>query len=138
MVLIKEGARLTKKELSQLYWLNREIEHDKERLAELEAIAVSSTSGGITGMPHGSGVSNKICDCVADIADLKALIELNIQKCWYELNRLNRYIQSVEDSEIRQILALRYVNGLSWYQVAANLGYADESVPRKRHNRFLK
>ncbi|MEG1186072.1 MAG: hypothetical protein RSD63_10635, partial [Eubacterium sp.] len=122
----------------QLYWLNREIEQDKKRLAELKTSATNCTAGEITGMPNGSRCMDKLGNYVAEIADLKALIELNIQKCWYELNRLNRYIQGVEDSEIRMILSSRYVNGLSWNTIANDLGYADESVPRKRHNRFLK
>lgn len=58
----------------------------------------------------------------AEIADLKSLIELNIQKCWYELNRLNRYIASLEDPLIRQIMSLRCVNGLPREQVAASVG----------------
>ena len=35
---------MTLKELSQLYYLNREIEMDKKRLLELEARAVSCSS----------------------------------------------------------------------------------------------
>lgn len=128
---------MTKQELSQLYYLNREIEKDKKRLEELRAIATGATSK-ITGMPHVQGVTDKIGNCSAEIADLRGLIELNIQKCWYELNRLNRYIQSVDDSEMRQILTLRYVNGLTWQQVAFSMGEGDESYIRKKHNRFLK
>ncbi len=35
----REGLALTKKELSQLYWLNREIEEQQRRLDELECFA---------------------------------------------------------------------------------------------------
>lgn len=35
---------MTIKELSQLYWLNREIEEDKRRLDELEAMTTSPKS----------------------------------------------------------------------------------------------
>lgn len=112
---------MTVKELSQLYYLNREIERDKQRLAELEAAAESDTAK-ITGMPHGSGAGDKIGRYAADIADLRALIELNIQKCWYEFSRLNRYIAGIDDSLIRQILTLRFVNGLPWQQVAMSIG----------------
>lgn len=112
---------MTIKELSQLYYLNREIEKDKRRLAELESAATSETSK-ITGMPHGSGAGDKIGQYAADIADLRSLIELNLQKCWYELNRLNRYISTVDDSLTRQILTLRFVNGLPWRQVAFSIG----------------
>lgn len=128
---------MTKQELSQLYHLNREIEHMQKRLKELESIATSSTSR-ITGMPHGSGVSDKVGDYAAEITDLKELIDLNLKKCFYELNRLNRYIENIEDSEIRIIMSLRYINGLSWQQVAFSIGEYDEQYPRRKHNKFLK
>lgn len=112
---------MTRKELSQLYFLNKEIEQNKRRLEELEAIAEGCTAQ-ITGMPHATGVHDKIGDYSAEIADLRDLIALNMQRCWYELNKLERYIQSIDDSQMRQILTLRYINGLNWQQVAFSIG----------------
>lgn len=128
---------MTKKDLSQLYYLNREIVQLQIRLAEVECLATSCTPS-ITGMPRASGVADKLANYTAEIADLKSLLDLNLKKCFYELNRLNRYIQSVDDSEMRMILALRYVNGLSWQQIAYSIGESDEQYPRRKHNKFLK
>jgi hypothetical protein len=128
---------MTKQELSQLYYLNREIEQLKNRIVELECVA-TSTSSRITGMPHASGISDKVGRYAAEIADLKELLDLNLKKCFYELNRLNRYIESIENSEMRMILSLRYINGLSWQQVAFSIGEHDEQYPRRKHNKFLK
>ena len=129
---------MTKKELSQLYYLNREIEQLQARLTELESLATSCTAN-ITGMPRANGISDKIGKYAAEIADLKSLLDLNLKKCFYELNRINRYIQSVDDSEMRMILSLRYVNGLCWEQVAASISvYASGDSVRKAHDRFLR
>ena len=129
---------MTKKELSQLYYLNREIEQLQARLTELESLATSCTAN-ITGMPRANGISDKIGKYAAEIADLKSLLDLNLKKCFYELNRLNRYIQCVDDSEMRMILSLRYVNGLCWEQVAASISvYASGDSVRKAHDRFLR
>ena len=128
---------LSKKELSQLYYLNREIEHLQTRINELETIATSCASS-ITGMPHASGINDKIGKYAAEIADLKNLLSLNLQKCFYELNRLNRFINSVEDSEMRQILTYRYISGLTWQQIAFSIGEYDEQYPRRKHNKFLE
>lgn len=128
---------MTKKELSQLYWLNREIEEQQRRLQELESLATSCTSP-ITGMPKSKGIIDKLSEYVAEIADLKWLIDLNLQKCFFELNRLNRFINTVEDSEMRLILSLRYINGLSWQQIAYSIGEWDEQYPRRKHNIFIK
>ena len=128
---------MTKKELSQLYYLNREIEEQQRRLRELESLASSCTAQ-ITGMPKSVQFSDKLAKYAVEIADLKALLDLNLKKCFYELNRLNRYIDSVEDSQMRLILSLRYINGLTWQQIAFSIGEHDEQYPRRKHNTFLK
>jgi len=128
---------MTKKELSQLNYLNWEIEEQQRRLAELETVATSCTAT-ITGLPRTFGMADKIAKYAIEIADLKALLDLNLKKCFYELNRLNRYIQSVDDSQMRLILSLRYINRLSWQQIAFSIGETDESYPRRKHNKFLK
>ncbi len=129
---------MTKKELSQLYYLRKEIKEQQRRLSELEALATSCTAK-ITGLPNGNGVSDKIANYATEIADLKSLLDLNLKKCFYELNRLDRFISNVNDSEMRIILTLRYSQGLSWQQIAQNMGVlGDGSTERKKHNRFLK
>ena len=127
---------MTKKELSQLYWINREIKKEKERLAELEA-AATNTAAKISGLPHVNGISDKTA-IAAQIADCKAIIEAKINLSVVEYNKLNRYIASIDDSYIRQILRLRYIFGYSWTKVAMCLG--GKNTPdgvRKAHNRFL-
>ena len=129
---------MTKKELSQLYYLKKEIKEQQKRLSELEALATSCTAK-ITGIPNGNGISDKIANYATEIADLKSLLDLNLKKCFYELNRLDRFISNVNDSEMRIILTLRYSQGLSWQQIAQNMGVlGDGSTERKKHNRFLK
>lgn len=128
---------MTKKELSQLYYLKKEIKEQQRRLAELEETA-TNCSAKITGLPSGRGISDKTGNYAAQIADLKALLDLNIKKCFCELNRLNRYIQSVDDSQMRTILRLRYIQGLTWQRIAFEIGEHDEQYPRRKHNAFLK
>ena len=90
-------------------------------------------------MPSGGGISDKLSKCAVEIADLKALLDLNLKKCFYELSRLNRYIDSIEDSHIRMIMSLRYINGLSWRQVAFSIGGGNtEDSVRKIHDRYLQ
>jgi hypothetical protein len=52
---------------------------------------------------------------------------------------INEYIETIDDSLLRQIITLRHVNGLTWDQVAAHIGGGNtgDSV-RKMHDRFLK
>ncbi len=129
---------MTKKELSQLYYLKKEIKEQQRRIAELEAAATKCTAN-ISGMPSGKGISDKVGKYAAQIADLKAILDLNLKKSFYELNKLTRYIESIEDSEMKLIFSFRYIQNMSWYEISKNLGsLGDGSTERKKHNRFLK
>ena len=116
---------MTLKELSQLYYLNREIEADKARLEELKAELSSPSGSKITGMPKGSSGENKLERYIAEIVDLEAIISAKITQCLHERNRLERYIADIPDSLTRQIFTLRFINGLSWDACAAHLGWAN-------------
>ena len=112
---------MTARELKNLYYLKKEIKEQQRRLAELEAAATNCSSK-ITGLPSGEGISDKVGKYAAKIADLKTLLELNLEKSFYELNRLDRFIQSIEDSLLRQIMTYRFVNGYSWSKIAFQIG----------------
>ncbi len=129
---------MTLKELSQLYYLNREIEMDKRRLQELEARALPGAQA-IIGMPHGPGAVDKVGRYAAEIADLRGIIEAKLQQCIHERSRLERYIAGIDDSLTRQIFQLRFMKGMGYDQIAMTLGGGNtfESV-RKRVYRYLR
>ena len=101
----KSERAMTSRELKNLYYLKKEIKEQQRRIAELEAVATNCSTK-ITGLPTGKGISDKIGNYAAQIADLKALLDLNLKKCFYELNRLDRFIQSVDDPLLRQIFQI--------------------------------
>ena len=108
-------------ELKSLYYLKKEIKEQQRRIAELETLAINCSTK-ITGLPSGKGIADKIGNYAAQIADLKALLDLILKKCFYELNRLDRFIQNVDDPLLRQILTCRFVNGYSWRRIAYTVG----------------
>ena len=112
---------MTLKDLSQLYYLNREIEMDTERLARLEAKTLPGIQI-LTGMPKAPGTADKTAQYAAEISDLRGIIETKQRQCIYERSRLERYIADIPDSLTRQIFTLRFVNGLRWDQVSACIG----------------
>ena len=129
---------MTLKELSQLYYLNREIEMDQRRLWELEAKALPVAQA-ITGTPHSTGVVDKVGEYAAEIADLRGIIEAKHQQCLYERSRLERYIVGIDDSFLRQVFTYRFISGLPWRQVAAYIGGGNtEEGCRKAVKRYLE
>lgn len=129
---------MTLKELSQLYYLNREIEMLKSKIAELEAQA-ANTANNITGMPKGGGISDKTGRIGTEIAYYKAILDERILLCRFTLIKLNEYISKCDDSFVRLILEYRFINGLPWQQVAANIGMsATEYSVKKAAYRYIK
>lgn len=128
---------MTKQELSQLYHLRREIAQISQEIEELEARAAGG-SPILSGMPHGESM-DRISRYGAQIADLLTLKSIKLQECWVELGKLTRFIDAIPDSQMRQIMRLRYANGFSWRQVATRIGGGNtEDGVRKAHNRFLR
>ena len=129
---------MTLKELTQLYYLNREIETDKERLESLRASISNPGASNYDGMPKSPNYENRLECCIAEIVDLEAIIKAKLMQCLHERNRLERYIAEISDSLTRQIFSLRFISGLTWRQVAFSLGggNTEESV-KKACYRYL-
>ena len=132
---------MNKKEISQCYWLSREIGQLEKELIELNGKEYKETD--YSGMPHGSGVSDCVSKLATDRAYLHELILLKLKELMLARTRIETFINTVEDSEMRMILRLRHINGMSWQQIAFSINgnnkYSnDESVPRKKYNRFME
>ena len=130
---------MTTRELSQLYYLRREINEYEKKLEELEGqMGISAVS--MDGMPHAKGITKSQVEQLAvEIADLKAIIHAKQIERIHETNRLERFIQEIPDSLTRQIFELRFAQCLSWDRVADLCGSENtgESV-RMRCYRYLK
>ncbi len=112
----------------------------RERISELEAIATGCT-GKITGIPGGNSKSNsdKIGRYAAQIADLRCLLDLNLKKGFFELNRLTQYIQDIDDSLVRQIMTYRFIYGFNWQKTALIIGGNNKpDALRIKMYRYLK
>ena len=122
---------MTQRELEQLRDLKSELKADRRRLRELTGV-----TGSITGLP--CCISVKEVDCFeAELTALREQINFNVRRCLYEIARATEFINSIGDSQLRQIFTYRYICGSSWQQVAWKIGEADEQYPRRKHNEYL-
>lgn len=128
---------MTSRELSQLFYLKREIKKDEERLAELRnKMKASATSN--PRVAFGSRQTSALERYTAEAIDLDNIISAKITQCVHERNRLERYIADIPDSLLRQIFTARFVNHLSWVQVAVTVGGGNtEEGVRKAVSRYL-
>ena len=128
---------MSAKDLSQLRYLKREIAIERERIVELRALAGYGRrrpgQGGAAGQ-----VSDRTGRYASEIAYLTDLIAENMTRCICELLRVQTFINGIDDSEMRIIFKERYIKGRSWLSIAFLLGYHDEQVPRRKHDRLLQ
>lgn len=125
------------KELSQYYYLKKEIADIEGRIMRLEARA-SSTVQTASGMPGGGGGYADKTSLGADIAELRTLLLDRRAKAERERIRLEKYIASVQDSRMRLILTYRFVDLRSWQAIACRLGSTAESVKKAFYRSLAK
>lgn len=133
-----------KEKLKQLRYLKSEIEMLKKQIESIEPdTVVDSVRGSSRYFPYIER-NFKIEGIDYDDYNRKARrLERQLKRRLEELMDLveetNSFIENIDDSLIRQIIALRYINGLTWDQVAVHIGGNNtaESV-RKAAERFLK
>jgi len=116
-------------QLKQLRYLKGEVILLTQRLERLETE--------ITGNTRCRWRGRATLEYGAQLVALRDALAARRATCMAQLGALHRYIDSIDDSRMRQIMAGRYVDGLSWKEVAARIGERDEQYPRRLHNRFL-
>lgn len=111
---------MTLRDFSQLLYLRKEIMVEQKRLEELEkAIEIQKIS-----LPDIRDICLQSADneTLDEIERCKQLIERCMKKSIQEYKKLIIYISNIDDSMIRQIIFLRFIQGHTWVQVAAEIG----------------
>lgn len=135
---------MDKEQLKQLRYLKTEIEAIKKQIDNLECtMAIDKVRGSSSHFPY---VQRSFTIEGVDYEEysrktirLRKKLSRRISELMDLVEETNEFIEGIEDSLTRQIISLRYINGLTWEDVAANVGggTTTESV-RKVAERFLK
>ena len=116
---------MTKKELMQIYYLNREIMNDTEELVNLKIEARQNEDKGAF--------------TASNIREREQKIVTKIRKCSELKERIDKFLESIDDSLTRQIFYYRYVKCMSWKKVSYMTGgYNSEEGVRKIAERYLE
>lgn len=122
-----------------------------KRIAEIEAgeIVKDKVKGGLGGVQHFNieGIPTKEYNdkktelyikkrLLAERKEMLNLLELDSMR---QINQVEKFIKGIKDSHIRRIVSLRVVNGLSWNEVADNIGGGNtEGSVKMAFQRFLE
>lgn len=138
------GEVTMKEQLKQLKYIKSEIEMLKKQIEDIEPVVVTDSVRGsrhyfpyiersfkIEGIDY-ENYNRKI-------ERLERRLQRRVDELMDLVEEVNEFIENIDDSLTRQIISLRYVDGLNWRQVAAHIGGGNtaDSV-RKAAERFLK
>lgn len=112
---------MTVDELMQLTYLDRLIEREKERLLDLEE-AADVRSPILSAMPKGPASGDKLGRLVPAIADKRAEVERKVVAYEKLKQRLIDYIDHVPNHRLRLIFQLRFIDQMTWQDVAEYIG----------------
>ena len=128
--------KLTKDELKQIYYINKEIQMWQRELEKIRSQGLVK-SPTISDMPKG-GQKFDISDYVSAIADYEAVIRGLLAKVQIQRKKIIEYIEGVDDSLMKQIIFYRCVSCMTWQEIADAVGGNNtENSVKKAYSRFL-
>lgn len=108
--------------------VDRRVDETEERIERLRARLEAGRMSSVTGMPRG-GSSDW-----TETADRLIELERRYNERVREMVRLKLAAQDaidqVEDARMRELLELRYIDGMTWEAVAERMGYSTRQVTR--------
>lgn len=117
---------MNEKELSQYYWLEKEIKSLEEKIEELGyGIGAAEIKDTIVTSSHPkSSIQEKRILLINQLIIAKE----KAQKKYLEIEK---YIETLEDTEIRIIMRFRFLDLMSWYEIGDILHYDRSTVSKK-------
>ena len=133
-----------KKLLTQYTDLQAEIKDLEKRIKKLENFKVEHDK--VTGsnsefpyQPRSFTIEGYNIQDVDRLNETKALLIMRKCQCEDLKLEIEKFISDIPDSRTRRVFQYRYVDGLSWLQIARRIGKYDESYPRKViHDKYLE
>lgn len=123
-------------ELNELYWLTKEVEDLQNRLDELDetnGVGSSKMGDGI----HGSDISNPVEKVAIKKMELRTRIAQTMLVILEQKEKIERYVETIPNSQIRTIVRLRNIDLMSW-EAIGNFLQTDRKTVASKYNSFLK
>ena len=136
--LIKEGGWMKKDELEQLRALRNEIRLlEKDLNKPSKQVVIDKVSGSDSEFPYTQrGFTIQGIGVTQDLG-IRKIIRKKIANLIKEVIKMETYLDTVDDSEVRQILRLRYKDGYTLEEIGTKLGYHKTTI-QKKIDAFLK
>ena len=121
------------KRLNKLYWLKKEIEQLEMQIKELTILSAMAMSG----MPSGNTVSSPVEKFYDRLDKLRTKLQAKLNEYVTEKERIEEYIESIEDAEIRVIARLRFIDNKD-FQTIGNDMFMDRTTAYKKLKKYFE
>ena len=121
------------KRLNKLYWLKKEIEQLEMQIKELTILSAMAMSG----MPSGNSVSSPVEKFYDRLDKLRTKLQAKLNEYVTEKERIEEYIENIEDPEIRVIARLRFIDNED-YQTIGNEMFMDRTTVYKKLKKYFE
>ena len=118
--------------LNKLYYLKIDIENIREEIKSLPTIS----SPQLTGMPHGTGISNPIVNYVLKKEELIEKLNQKIEKYTEELIRIEGIIEQIDDAEVRAIARMRFIQNMKWEDIGEKI-HLERTTCSKKLRKYI-
>lgn len=118
--------------LNKLYYLKIDIENIQDEIRSLPTIS----SPQITGMPHGTGVSNPVVNYVLKKEALMEKLNQKIAKYTEELIRIESIIDRIDDTEVRAIARMRFIQNMKWEDIGQRV-HLERTTCSKKLRKYI-
>lgn len=123
---------MSEKELSKYYYLKKEVEDLEQRIEEfgngVRSMQIKEVS------VSGSRKNKSIQETKVELVGMLTEKRISALEQYLEIER---YIEDVEDVEIRNIMRYRYLDLLKWEEIGAKL-YQDRTSVSKKVRKYIR
>ena len=121
------------RKINTLYWLKLERIQIENQIKELTVLSAVS----LNGMPSGSQVSSPVEQFNIRLEQLKEKLQRKCAEILSETERIETYIENIEDAEVRVIARKRFIDNKT-FQVIGDEMYIDGTTARKKLKRYFE
>lgn len=141
---------IKKEELDQLENLRKERDNLRERILNLESKPRKILTDGVKGSTKDFPYTQHNCiiegldDSITyrrrknTLRKLKKMLKIKEEKIDKIIVHIEYELNNIEDSEIREIIRMKYEDSLSWIQIMHKRGDNTEDTARKKLDRFFE
>jgi hypothetical protein len=117
-------------ELSQIYYINMEIKSIQQEVYELKQKNFYKKNIFSNELKRTSEIDHNL-KYVHNLMQLEEMLNYNLMRMQEERRKIEEFLDTIEDQELRVIFRLRCVNNMNWEDIGMELNMDRRTASRK-------